>query len=52
MTLAEAIKHAWEVADKQGCTECGINHMQLACWLEELQARRKAEAEQDEFGER
>lgn len=47
MTLDEAIAHAWEVSDKEGCTECGINHMQLAGWLEELKAKREAEADKD-----
>ena len=49
MTLDEAIAHAWEVADRQGCTECGIAHMQLAGWLEELKARREAEGASDEM---
>lgn len=43
MTLDEAIAHAWEVADRQGCTECGLDHMQLALWLKELKARRETE---------
>ena len=41
MTLDEAIAHAREVAEEQGCTECGENHAQLAKWLEELRAWRK-----------
>ncbi len=41
MTLEEAITHALEVADRQGCTACGENHRQLASWLEELRERRK-----------
>lgn len=43
MTLDQAITHAWEVSDEQGCTECGTAHMQLAFWLEELRERRKRE---------
>lgn len=35
--LAAAIKHAAEVADREGCTECGQQHRQLAAWLKELQ---------------
>ena len=35
--LAEAIKHATEVADREGCTECGQQHRKLAAWLMELQ---------------
>ena len=35
--LSEAIKHAAEVADREGCTECGQQHRQLAAWLTELQ---------------
>lgn len=35
--LAGAIKHATEVADREGCTECGQQHRQLAAWLTELQ---------------
>lgn len=34
--LSEAIKHANEIADREGCTECGMQHRQLAAWLCEL----------------
>ena len=37
MTLDEAIKHCYEVADRK-CDDCGKEHLQLAKWLEELQA--------------
>lgn len=47
MTLDQAIAHAWEVSDKQGCTECGTDHMQLALWLEELRERRNRESEEE-----
>ena len=43
MTLDEAIIHAKEVAEKHGCTACGLDHAQLAAWLEELQDRRRVE---------
>lgn len=36
MTLDEAIKHCYEVADRK-CDDCGKEHLQLAKWLEELQ---------------
>jgi ssDNA-binding Zn-finger/Zn-ribbon topoisomerase 1 len=36
MTLNEAIKHCYEVADRK-CDDCGKEHLQLAKWLEELQ---------------
>ena len=35
MTLDEAIKHCYEVADRK-CDDCGKEHLQLAKWLEEL----------------
>lgn len=38
--LDRAIKHATEVADREGGTECGQQHRQLASWLQELQATR------------
>ncbi|MEY2632352.1 MAG: hypothetical protein RIR00_1006 [Pseudomonadota bacterium] len=34
--LSGAIKHATEVAEREGCTECGQQHRQLAAWLKEL----------------
>ena len=46
MTLDEAIDHAWETADRLGCTECGREHAQLAEWLEELKARRTDERQE------
>ena len=36
MTLEEAIKHAEEKGNT--CTECGLEHKQLAMWLRELEA--------------
>lgn len=36
MTVREAITHAFEVADRLGCTECAANHRQIAGWLQEL----------------
>ena len=36
MTLNEAIKHCYEVANRK-CDDCGKEHLQLAKWLEELQ---------------
>lgn len=41
MTLDDAIKHALEVADSLGCTECAEEHRQLAEWLQELKKRRE-----------
>lgn len=43
MTLDEAIIHAQEVADRQGCTECGLQHLQLVKWLKELKERQEKE---------
>ena len=61
MTLDEAIKHCEEVAEanekmveydlaytdeqKEECRECAEEHRQLAEWLRELKAYRKAEKE-------
>lgn len=57
MTLEEAIKHCEEVAEKycekveEGltaddfCDSCASEHRQLAEWLRELKAYRKAEKE-------
>jgi len=46
MTLDEAIAHAREVGIKMACSKetrsCGKEHLQLAEWLEELKAFRKA----------
>ena len=47
MTLDEAIVHARAVANEQGCTACGIEHGQLADWLEELRERRKSEEDRN-----
>lgn len=41
MTLDEAIQHAREVASNCSNKECGLEHMQLANWLEELKQRRQ-----------
>lgn len=41
MTLPEAIKHAREVAGKCDNKACGMQHKQLAEWLEELVRLRK-----------
>jgi len=35
-TLEEAIRHAVDVADSEGCSSCGLEHQQLAVWLMEL----------------
>lgn len=40
MTLEEAIKHCYEVAEEK-CDECGKEHLQLAKWLEELRTFKK-----------
>lgn len=40
MTLDEAIKHAEEVAERYGESECASNHKQIAEWLKELKQRR------------
>lgn len=44
MTLDQAIQHAQEVADNPAMifTECAADHRQLAKWLRELKAYRKA----------
>jgi hypothetical protein len=57
MTLDEAIEHCCEKAAElksRGCSECSLDHMQLAEWLSELKAWRtsmenvkKAIAERD-----
>jgi hypothetical protein len=45
MTLDEAIQHAKEVGmkmcSKKDTCNCGIEHLQLAKWLEELKSYRK-----------
>ena len=42
MSIDEAIKHCYEVAEKQKyCTECSQQHLTLAMWLEELKELRK-----------
>lgn len=41
MTIDEAISHAREVAENDGCTNCAAEHEQLAMWLEELKELRK-----------
>ena len=44
MTLDEAIKHCYEVANSTPCNawekECNDDHLQLAKWLEELKIYR------------
>lgn len=41
--LDEAIVHAEAVAERYGCSKCGVEHKQLAEWLWELRYRRKAD---------
>lgn len=41
MTLDEAIKHCWEIAQNTTCADCRDEHIQLAGWLLELKGRRK-----------
>lgn len=41
MTLEEAIKHCEE---KINCTECGMQHKQLAEWLKELKSLREQDS--------
>lgn len=45
MTLAEAIEHAREQAQKACCPSCRDEHRQLAEWLEELMERRKGDSQ-------
>lgn len=40
--LDVAIAHATDVADREGCTDCGTQHRQLAAWLTELRAVRQS----------
>lgn len=40
MTIDEAIKHATEVSETCDNKECGLDHKQLAKWLEELKELR------------
>lgn len=40
MTLDEAIKHCYDVANSSVCIECANDHKQLAEWLTELQQLR------------
>lgn len=42
ITLDEAIKHCYEVADRK-CDDCGKEHLQLAQWLEELRQLKTAD---------
>lgn len=42
MTLDEAIIHAKEVSNTLCNSACGIEHMQLAKWLEELRILKSA----------
>lgn len=41
MNLREAIAHALDVADHQGCSRCADDHRKLAAWLYELQMWRE-----------
>lgn len=45
MTLDQAIKHCYEVAEKEQCYACAEEHLQLAEWLEELKELREKQAE-------
>ena len=47
MTLEEAIEHALSKAEALGDTPCGLQHSQLAKWLQELRARREDESDAD-----
>lgn len=43
MTLDEAINHCYEKAnelEKRGCSQCSLDHRQLAEWLSELKSWR------------
>lgn len=46
MTLDEAIQHAKEVALTCSDKECGLDHRQLAVWLEELKQRRMLDSKE------
>jgi hypothetical protein len=46
MTLDEAIQHANEVASTCSNKECGLDHAQLAMWLEELKQRRMRDSKE------
>ena len=41
-TLDEAILHCYEKAGQMPLCDCSKEHVQLACWLEELKAYREA----------
>jgi hypothetical protein len=44
MTLEQAIKHCWDVHNKDGiCKKCQDEHLQLYHWLTELYNRRNAD---------
>lgn len=43
MTLDEAIKHCIEVSENCQNEQCGLEHKQLANWLEELRQYRERE---------
>lgn len=45
MTLDQAIKHCYEVAEREQCYACAEEHLQLAKWLEELKELREKQAE-------
>jgi len=40
MELDNAIEHCKEIYKNQKCTECGLEHLQLMIWLEELKLLR------------
>lgn len=46
MTLDEAIQHTKEVASTCPDKECGLDHRQLAVWLEELKQRRMLDSKE------
>lgn len=45
MTLDQAIKHCYEVVEKEQCCACAEEHLQLAEWLEELKELRERQTE-------
>lgn len=52
MKPKEAIRHCYEIAEKQCDSKCGKDHIQLAKWIEELQQYRKMESKLKEvYGE-
>ena len=45
MTLDQAIKHCYEVAEKEQCCACAEEWLELAEWLEELKELREKNKE-------